>query len=299
MGRTFTLYPAGGRAPRLLNDRANGLRVLKGIEGLNAPDFQLVTSTTPLLDGEQLDDVYALSRDIFLPMMISGRTEGEFRERAAALISDLFPLRGQGMFEVAQPDGKRRRVPVIYVDGMRGTEGITDGGQTWWKFGLKLRALNPWWLGDTITQRWAQEAEPVTFLPITPRRVNPSAVLGQATINNPGDVETYPIWRLTAPATGVTLTRPDTGEYLGIAASMPAGSTLTINTNPRAVDLRLSSGVAWWRYLTNGSSLWQIPADTVDEDGRRRGSPLSLEVTGGGPGTVLELEYTPRYATCL
>lgn len=289
MGRTFTLYPAGGRAPRLLNDRTNGLRVLKGIEGLNAPDFQLVTSTTPLLDGEQLDDVYALARDIFLPMMITGRTEGEFRERAAGLISDLFPLRGQGMFEVAQADGQRRRVPVIYTDGLRGSEGITDGGQTWWKFGLKLRALNPWWMGDPITQEW-KNTPPVNFLPITPRRVSLSSVLGSTTLNNPGDVETYPVWRLTAPADSVTLTRTDTGEYLGVSHTLPADTTLTIVTSPRAVDLSLSTGETYWKYLTNGSSLWQLPAGDA---------PLELNVTGGGPDTVLSLEYTPRYATCL
>ena len=289
MARTFTLYAAKTGQARLLTDPGNGIRVLKGITGLNAPPFVLLTSDTPLLDGEQLDDVYAATRDIVMPLLITGRTEAEFRERARTLIADVFPLHGECTLEVAQPDGQRRRVRVIYTGGLEGAEAINDAGVRWWKTGIRLTALNPWWMGDPITREW-KNTPPVNFLPITPRRVSLSSVIGDTVLNNPGDVETYPVWTLTAPADGVTLTRPDTGEFLGISHTLPANTTLTIVTNPRQVDLRLSTDETYWKYLTNGSSLFQLPAGNA---------PLSLQVIGGGAGTVLGLSYTPRYATCL
>ena len=295
MARLFTLYPAKGGAPRVLNDRDNGFRVLKGITGLNAPPYVLLTSDTPLLDGQQLDDVYAAERTIVLPMLISGRTEAEFRERAKGLIADLFPFNGEATLEVAQPDGQRRRVPVMYVDGLEGSEAVDDGGIRWWRTGIRLTALSPWWLGDPITQRW-EYAQPVNFLPITPRRVSSSQVLGAATLSNPGDVQVYPTWTLTAPADSVTLTRPDTGEFFGVSHTIPAGRTLTVVTKPRETAVELDDGTSWWRYLTNGSSLWRLPApDPAHPDG----VPLSLMVGGAGVGTVLTVSYTPRYATAL
>lgn len=289
MARLFTLHPAGGGTPRILNDRESGFRVLKGITGLNAPPFVLLTSDTPLLDGEQLNDVYAAPRTIVLPMLIAGRTEAEFRERARGLIRDVFPLRGEATLEVAQPDGQRRRVPVMYVDGLEGSEAIDDGGFRWWRTGIRLTALSPWWLGDPYEQQWAY-AEPVNFLPITPRRVSSSSILGDVTLTNPGDVETYPEWSLTAPATGVTLTRLDTGESLHVDAPVPAGRTLRIVTAPRETQLALDDGTPMWSALGNGSSFWPLPVGEA---------PLSLQVAGAGVGTELVLSYTPRYATVL
>lgn len=289
MGRTFTLYPAGGRAPRVLNDRSQGFRVLKGATGLNAPSFDLLTSNTPLLDGEQLDDVYADTREIYLPMLVTGRTESEFRSRTNELVADIFPFRGEGRLEVAQADGKRRSIPVIYQEGMEGSDAITDGGERWWKFGLKLRALSPWWEGVPVTQSWSY-SDPVTFLPITPRKVASSQVLGDATLFNDGDVETYPSWAITSPADTVVAQRVDTGEQFAVDRPIPTGRKLSVVTAPRLTDVRLDDGTAYARYLRNGSALWRLPAGT---------SKLSLQVTGAAAGTVVTVAYTPRYATCL
>jgi hypothetical protein len=180
----------------------------------------------------------------------------------------------------------------MYVDGLEGSETVADGGIRWWRTGIRLLALSPWWLGEPVTQRWTY-AEPVAFLPITPRRVSSSQVLGAATLSNPGDVDTYPVWTLTAPATSVTLTRPDTGEYLGITQALPAGRTLTIQTRPRETLIALDDGTPF-AHLANGSSLWRLPADR-----NGKGSPLTLTVGGAGAGTVLTVSYTPRYATVL
>ena len=288
MSRVFTLTAADGSV-RVLNDRTEGRRVLKGIYGLNMPPFVLHTSDMPGVDGEGLEDVYAPPRPIHLPMLLTGRTEDEFRERARDLCDIFDPRHGEASLEIAYEDGMRRSVTVIKEMGLEGSEKVEEAGVRWWKFNLDLLAHDPWWNGSPLTQTW-EHSPPVPALPITPRRVSSSTTFEMATLHNPGEVETYPVWTITGPNTGVLLRRRDTGEQFELTGSLLARKQITVNTRPRYTDVRHSDGASWWPHLAPEASFWRLPQGET---------AIDISVFGAEDGSAVRVDYTPRYATCL
>lgn len=288
MSRVFTLTAADGSV-RVLNDRTQGRRVLKGIFGLNMPPFALHTSESPELDGEQLDDVATLARPIHLPMLLTGRTEEEFRERARDLCDIFDPRHGEASLEIAYADGTRKSVTVIKEMGLEGSEKVEEAGVRWWKYNLDLLANDPWWNGPPLSQTWTH-SPPVPALPITPRRVSSSTTFELATLHNPGQVESYPLWTITGPNTGILARRRDTGEQFELTGALLAKKTVTVNTRPRFTDVRHSDGADWWEHLAAGSSFWRLPQGET---------PVDISVFGAEVGSSVRVDYIPRYITCL
>lgn len=84
---------------------------------------------------------------------------------------------------------------------------------------------------------------------------------GEMTLLNTGTVTTWPTWQITGPVTGPSISNVDTGETLVFdpTFTVPAGQTLTINTDARtvaigAVNYRSKLFAAQWFGLRAGVS---------------------------------------------
>jgi hypothetical protein len=112
------------------------------------------------------------------------------------------------------------------------------------------------------------------------------APTGGATLTNPGDVPSYPIWQLTGPFTGITATNSTTGKTWTISYTAGSGDTLTLDTTPGRTSLVNVSGVNQWDKLISGYQLWPIVGGN---------NVLAVSVNGATSASLARLTYTPRF----
>lgn len=295
MGRSVAWIPADGRPAITLSDRPAGYRMLAGATGLDAPEYDVTVGAVPGLDGAQLRSVRPAPRLIRWPMLISGRTRDEYRARARRLLNAFDPAKGPGTLQVQEADGTTRLLRCIYTGGLEGDGALTASGDgRWLRAVVQFLAPNPWWAAATpITRSFPYSGGPAAlFFPILPLELSVAAVLGDTTVDNPGDVDAWPIWQITPPALGVTLRRTDTDETIDLAGAIPAGDALLIVTEPGQQSIRLLSGENRWPNLLEGSTLWKIPGEAT-------GVPVELLVDGAAAGTLITLTYYPQYRSAL
>jgi len=273
----------------LLTDRATGYRVTKGATGLGMPAVELTLDETPLLDGADVSDVYAPPRPIQLPILILASDVAGYRERVLALVHAV-SYGQQCHLEVRQADGQRRRIPVWYSGGLEGAEDKDTGGETWMRLVLKALAPMPFWFDPVpIVYRYEYSSgTPPVFLgdPFLPMKLAAGTVLGSTQIINPGDVKAWPVWTIEPPADEVTLTDTDADRTIELAGEVTSGQTLTIVTQPRFTDVRLSDGTDYWPTLTGKPSFWPVRPGTTN---------IELMLTGASTGSAVEVSFNPRY----
>ncbi|WP_435112017.1 phage distal tail protein [Nocardiopsis synnemataformans] len=285
-----TWTPAAGGQPVPLSDIGQGYAVLEGVRGLAMPTYQLYQSDS-LLDGTVIRGTRTEAREIFLPIYLEAPTRAAVLAKRRALAAAFSPTEadggGDGVLELAEDTGQRRRIRARYVSGMDGPEGGGDTGMDWATYGLTLVAAQPYWERDPITYRWALDPpDGGTWLPILPLRVRDSDVVGEGmTIRNPGTVRSWPVWTITGPLSGTaTMRNRTTGQQLEFSSALDGGEQIVIDTRPRRKTVRDGLGVNRFADLALGSVLWPLAPgeNTVD-----------IMLTGLGPGSRLELELTP------
>lgn len=283
--------PAGGRWP-MTDLAADWYTLAEGVSGLGAASYTLTSDPHPR-GGARLRHVQAQARTVVWPLLVKGSDHLAFttnwRALARAFTRTLHD--GPGHLEVVRPDGTGRRIAVHYSDGWDG-RGETASGITWDSAVLTLWCEDPYW----------EDMQPVTvhretgvqsdFLVPYPT-VSSSQVLGQTTISNPGDVSVWPTWRITGPASSITFTRRDTGDYftLNMAATphglLLADETVTVSTDPPRVRSgtgeNLVAGLNW-----PVATLWDIPPGEV---------AVTFQLDGAEAGSAVDLTYHPRYET--
>ncbi|MGW5126677.1 phage tail protein [Streptomyces sp. NPDC004069] len=284
--------PTGTRWPMTDQAHQDWWILGRGVSGLGATAYALTADPRPR-GGARLRHFQAQPRTIILPIWVEGPTHQDFISLWRALgTSFTRTLReGPGQLEVARPDGTVRRIAAYYQDGWEGT-GPGGGGAIWDQAVVTLWCEDPYWV----------DAEPVTvhretgtlndYLVPYPT-VSSSQVLGATTLTNSGDVEVWPAWRVTGPASAVTMTREDTGETFTLTmantvhGALLAGQQVTISTDPPRVvsdaGENLFPGLNW-----PGAVLWSLPPGDT---------PVTFQLGGSGPGSAVDLTYYPRYET--
>ncbi|GLW91767.1 phage tail domain-containing protein [Actinokineospora globicatena] len=282
MARELRLYPGDGSPSIVLNDAAAGYKTLKGSTGWGAAPVEHVTESTPLLDGEQVQATYETGRIIVLPMLVTGRTPEELGERLSVLVDSTDPA-WPGQLQVTQPDGRRRRITAYYLDGLEGAEEAETAGKKWHKFVLRLYCPDPAFFDPTPHRFVFGYGTAAPFFPILPVTLSPDSVLGAVTITNPGDLPAWPVWTATAPGTAATFDNARTGEQLHVTGTLT--DTLTIVTRPGAQQVLMGTA-DWWSHLDDTPTLWALP---------KGATPVTLTLTGAGPGSSITAEFLARY----
>lgn len=153
----------------------------------------------------------------------------------------------------------------------------------WADYEVHLVADDPYWRGAPVGRAFAVAGDPVDFLPAAPGDpfvISEGSSLASATIENPGDVEAWPVWTITGPTTDVTVGIGD--SLVGIPGDLDEGDVLVIDTDPRRQSATLN-GVRT-RGILAPHDFAPIPAGGV--------SGLSLAMTGTG---AVSVQIVPRY----
>ncbi|CAL9665245.1 hypothetical protein SUDANB145_07406 (plasmid) [Streptomyces sp. enrichment culture] len=283
--------PTGTRWP-MTDLTADWYTLAEGVSGLGAAPYVLTSDPHPR-GGARLRHVQPQARSIVWPLLVQGADHLAFTANWRALAGAYTrTLRdGPGWLEVVRPDGTGRRIAVYYSDGWDG-RGQTATGITWDSAVVTLWCEDPYWLDLVPVTVHREQGTGRDYLVPYPS-VSSSQVLGATTVTNPGDVDVWPEWRITGPASVITFTREDTGDAFTLTmADTPhgpllAGETVTVSTDPPRVRSgtgeNLVAGLDW-----PGAVLWSLPPGET---------PVTFQLDGAAAGSAVDLVFYPRYET--
>ncbi|MFE5092088.1 phage tail domain-containing protein [Streptomyces sp. NPDC056638] len=264
------------------------------------PPFALSSDESPNLDGAIFRSARASSREIMLPVYLYGIDRQTVNNLKRKFFQALNPKRGYCLISFTEGSGRTRKIAAYYKGGMEGSEGEDNAGFTWAKYGLTFTAMDPWFYPDMDQSRkWSFGvgspflSTTVSFIPLNIA----AGVIGNADsevkINNPGDIEAWPVWQLQGAIKSFSLISP-LGETIKASAPadgsdlVPAGRTLTIDTRPGKKTVKDNTGANYWSKLAVNPQFWPIdPGETT--------AKLTV-VTGAGNAAVI-LTFSPRYAS--
>lgn len=285
--------PSGVRWP-MTDLAADWYTLADGVSGLGAAPYVLTSDPHPR-GGARLRHVQPQPRSIVWPLLVKGADHTAFTAtwRALARAFTRTLREGPGTLEVARPDGTRRTIEVYYSQGWDG-RGQTATGITWDSAVLTLWCEDPYWVDSQAVVVHREYGVGADFLVPYPT-VSSSQVLGATTVANGGDVEVWPTWTITGPASLITFTREDTGDTftfdpdaaaIGHGALL-AGEQVTIRTDP--VQVRYQDGSNWIGGLDwPDAVLWSLPPGTTD---------VTFQLDGAGAGSAVDMSFNPRYET--
>jgi hypothetical protein len=261
-------------------------RVLMGANGRFMPPVSFVEEFIPFQYGSALRQVNIQPREVDLPLVIQGKDEIEVRSKIRELLHLFNPLRGDGRLKVTAPDNSQRELYCRYAGGLEILESTDSKGFCRQKIILVLKAFDPFWYDtNTIVQTFTT-GQPATFFPFFPLRLSSSTVFADVTIDNTGDIETWPEWIITGPGNGIILRNLTTGEVLNLNTTLQDGETITIDTRPGKKTVKKNDGTNLFGSLSDDSSLWAL---------RQGKNNVRIEMSSATNNSSVQLSYRNRY----
>ena len=276
---------------------ADGVGVLAGVRGLEMPPFDLVSDEVPQQPGARYRNLKTLPREVDLPLFVRATSDTGLRTLLRTVRHALDPARGTGILQVTPQTGDARALFCRYVGPWVGDAGADVFGVTWVQFLATFRALDPFFysLSPQVLSTAVGSAVR-TFLsetddgsdPFFPIQLGSSTVLGDISVTNAGDVEAWPIWTITGPATTIILRNLSVipQAVLEVDTTLTTGQQVFIDTRPGFKAITGPGGVNLFSALNASSQLWSIPAGA---------STLRVEVSGATEDSRVDLLYTPRF----
>jgi phage-related protein len=270
---------------------ANGteypLTVLKGMNGRFMPPMSFNEEEVPFQAGSLLRNVKVKARDVDIPVVLKADNEVELRKMVRECLRRFNPLYGDGKIRVVAADGSQRELSCRYSSGFEGNESKDSKGDIWQTLVLVFRAFDPFWYdSSTIVQTFNINESPGTFFPILPLRLVSSTVFADITIENTGDVETWPEWIITGPGENMVLRNMSTDEVTSLEVSLDVGETITIDTKPFHKTITKNDGTNLFYTLTDESSLWALQEGT---------NSIQIEMGSATSDSSIQLTYRNRY----
>ncbi|MBT2727834.1 phage tail family protein [Bacillus sp. ISL-75] len=261
--------------------------ILNGVKGFYMPPIEVIEEEVPFQAGSRLRAVKVKSRDIDVPLKISAPDEVELLYAMRRLLQIFNPLKGNGKFRVSAVDGSQRELSCLYLGGLELEESDQTKGKTWLKAISVFKAFDPYWYdSNSIVQTFKINEAPGTFFPIFPLRLSSSTVFADISIDNSGDVETWPEWIITGPGENIVLRNMSTGDVMNLETSIGVGETIIIDTKPYAKTVTKNDGANLFYTLTDESSLWSI------QEGE---NSIQLEMANATTESSIQLTYRNRY----
>lgn len=281
-GKDIDLYP-------WLSAKAKGTEALAGILGFGLPGVENFW-----FDGAGSGSTWrgarVTRREIKLPVKVYAANRSEL----SAILSDLSTVfdpftptpseRGVARLFFGLADDKEWFVDVVRVGGGDWSRKTDSDDRTYFKTTFSLEAADPFWTRDdpeefTVQQRTSEQ----TLLPkIAELRVGTAAVTGSRQVTNVGDTYAWPVFTVRGPATHIGLVGPN-GEVLEWDGVLTEEDVLMIDMRANIVEDQ--NGANRYSGVAPAPRFWSIAPGT---------SEVSIEVTDGGPGTLIRAHWWPR-----
>lgn len=224
-------------------------------------------------------------REVFLPLLV----KAESLQAALRLCARYWnPRIGDGTLKVEDDSGNARILKCRYAGGLEGDG--RNSGPGWQKIGFRLRALQPYWQDEQYQDYVFVLDSPVLFFQSSffPLHISKGTIDGNVTVNNPGEVETYPLVTATGPLTALEIQNITTGKTINFPIlMMTASDILTIDARPEILSVKINGNNAF-SLLSTLSSLWTIQPGS---------NQLKIVTTGTSSNSSVMLSFAARYLT--
>lgn len=262
----------------------NELVVLQGKQGFYMPPISHTDETVPFQSGSLYRQTRVEARDIDIPLLVRANDPKTLRQKVRECLRMFNPLH-EGKIKVLSPDGTQRELACRYASGLEGNESKDVKGSYWQTLVLVFRAFDPYWY-DSVTkvETFRLNESPGLFFPILPLRLVSSTVFADISINNTGDVESFPEWIITGPGENIVISNLSTGEQTKLELKLESWESLTINTATKLITK--NDGTNLFYTLTDDSSLWSL------KEGE---NSIRLEMSIATEESSVQLSYRPRY----
>lgn len=260
----------------LTGSRSTGVYLRPGVRGLNMAEVVPYLSELAGVNGSQYRGHRLTRASVFWPLSLwhDGNSQ-DWIDYDSAFWRTMQPGK-LGTWTVRQPSGAARHLRLQFAsDGDHAID--WDPGQMGWtQYGVYLRADQPLWEGDPVVRSWEpQESQPFFggdlgggFGP--PFYISSGQTLANARMDNPGDVEAWPVWTITGPVDTVSV--GVAGRTVTVPFPLLEGESLVIDTRP--TEQTAFKGTTELTSSLGAADFAPIPAG----DSR----PLSLSMVGAG-----------------
>lgn len=274
------------------------LNVEYAVRGRFAPPVDITEEAVPGQPGARVRDVHHGVREFVLPLRIGVHaTEAELRVALRTLVREMDPTLGEGLIRVSElATGDVREIRCRYSAGLSLDEVLGETSMpTWARTAAVFRAHDPYWYAPSDVIETYTTGEVAAFFPILPIRLSSSEVFIDATVDNAGDIATWPVWRITGPGSVIRLRDLSTGPVTALTSptlgslTLGPGEQIEIDTRPgRKTVTGLADGDNLWPFVSFDSTLWQLRAGST---------AVRVEMSGATDASSVRLSYRPRHLT--
>lgn len=222
-------------------------------------------------------------RELDLPITTLGATRDEVQAKLRRLSRLLQDVLGGATLEAYYSNGETLQMEVYYTGGAEGQWG-SEAGQIWNRWVLSLQAPVPFWeKAQEISFILGEEPTGRGLLPeLTKLKVSSGQIFGEVTVNNVGDVPSFPKWRILGPITNLTVSNGV--QSFAIPSAVDGSTVITIETGTGKVYDE--AGANLYNLLGPAPKLFQLPPGTT-----------TITVTGDDTteATRVGFFYKPRF----
>lgn len=276
-GETWDLVDPGGKVSKL-----------KGSTGWGPAEETHFWSDAPSIPGSTHNGSRTGRGRLFLPLLVRGTDSADYLAEKRRFFATLAPDR-LGTMVVTTPDAVTRFAHCRCDDRTDDPVNIDPVATIRSKHGIGWAIAEPWWHGEQVSAVF----KPDTPLPFfAPPGQTPPAVINIAsassletgTVDNPGEVGSYPRWRVTAGATGLTGFQVGVADAIvEMAIALTPGRWVEIDMDPRNLTILDDTGADRSANLVD-RTFAAIPTGTA--------IPLTMGITGTGQ---IELTFPTNY----
>lgn len=183
------------------------------------------------------------------------------------------------------PDGHKVYTEFHYSSGGDHTYGTDTDGRSRVDWTLNLVCESPYWTSDVAISYSIGPANAGRgLLPKLSRlQVSSSQTIGTVQLENPGDVESYPVWTIRGPGDAGFLAQRNDGQSFTFIEALGASDVITVDTLKKTVTDQ--NGDDRYDILGPAPKLFSIPKGK---------SNFTVVLTGTSPATLISMYFNPR-----
>ena len=196
--------------------------------GFNIPPAQ-VRIESSAGDGGVFRHAKRGVRNLDLPITILGTDRADVQAKLRRLAKLTQNKAGPLKLRANYSDGVSLELQTYYTGGAEGQWG-TSAGMTFAKWALSLQAPAPYWTSLTsISYVIGEEPTGRGLLPqLTKLKISSNNILGVVTVNNLGDVPSFPKWTFMGPITNLLVSNGT--DSFTVPGTIDSGDTITVDT---------------------------------------------------------------------
>lgn len=274
-----------------------------GIKGLGMPDVKFQVTENAGRDGQRMRDFRRNARTVFIPVRFKGAAGTDVMGVQRRFWRAL-GLGQYGTLVATTPDGVTRSLRCRFEDDGNYAYTLDPFTAFTTTIGLTLTADDPYWYGNRVTASYSLDpstqvnffggGDPAATNSGPPFYLSASTGTQSYTVDNPGDVDAWPLWSIVGPA--VSFQVGIGSRTIAGAITIPADRTLLIDTNPNAQTAVLVDTAAYQLDGTqaNVARVRFQDFSAIDFAPVPRGTSVQLTMTINGSGAV-GVAVDPRF----